>query len=73
MPALRWKPPEKLIRSVLDEFRRIENEPLDEEELRRAKDHLKGATLLALEGRASACPASRATISISIAISRRRN
>jgi predicted Zn-dependent peptidase len=41
---------EQLIRSVLDEFRRITNEPVAEEELRRAKDHLKGATLLALEG-----------------------
>jgi predicted Zn-dependent peptidase len=41
---------EQLIRSVLDEFRHMRDEPLTEEELRRAKDHLKGATLLALEG-----------------------
>ena len=41
---------EQLIRAVLDEFRRLADEPLGEEELRRAKDHLKGATLLALEG-----------------------
>jgi predicted Zn-dependent peptidase len=41
---------EKLTRSVMDEFRRIKDEPLPAEELRRAKDHLKGATLLALEG-----------------------
>jgi predicted Zn-dependent peptidase len=40
----------QLVRSVLDEFRRLKDEPLSEEELRRAKDHLKGATLLALEG-----------------------
>jgi predicted Zn-dependent peptidase len=40
----------KLVRSVLDEFRRMKDEPISEEELRRAKDHLKGATLLALEG-----------------------
>ena len=40
----------QVVRSVLDEFRRMKEEPLDEEELRRAKDHLKGATLLALEG-----------------------
>jgi predicted Zn-dependent peptidase len=40
----------QLVRSVLEEFRRLKDEPLDEEELRRAKDHLKGATLLALEG-----------------------
>jgi predicted Zn-dependent peptidase len=41
---------EKLVRSVLDEFRHLRDEPLPAEELRRAKDHLKGATLLALEG-----------------------
>jgi len=41
---------QKLLRSVLAEFRRLCDEPLEEEELRRAKDHLKGATLLALEG-----------------------
>jgi predicted Zn-dependent peptidase len=40
----------QLIRSVLEEFRRLRDEPLPAEELRRAKDHLKGATLLALEG-----------------------
>src|SRR5579863_9199181 len=40
----------QLVRSVLDEFRRLRDEPLSAEELRRAKDHLKGATLLALEG-----------------------
>jgi len=41
---------DKVVQSVLDEFRRLRDEPLNEEELRRAKDHLKGATLLALEG-----------------------
>ncbi|MGB0035445.1 MAG: pitrilysin family protein [Candidatus Acidiferrales bacterium] len=40
----------QLVHSVLQEFRRLKDEPLGEEELRRAKDHLKGATLLALEG-----------------------
>ena len=40
----------QLIRSVLDEFRKMRDEPLEVDELRRAKDHLKGATLLALEG-----------------------
>jgi predicted Zn-dependent peptidase len=39
----------KLVRCVLDEFRRLRDEKLPEDELRRAKDHLKGATLLALE------------------------
>ncbi|HTS13798.1 MAG TPA: pitrilysin family protein [Candidatus Limnocylindrales bacterium] len=40
----------QLVRNVLDELRRLKDEPLTDEELRRAKDHLKGATLLALEG-----------------------
>jgi predicted Zn-dependent peptidase len=40
----------QLVSSVLDEFRRMRDEPLTSDELRRAKDHLKGATLLALEG-----------------------
>ncbi|MGA8144837.1 MAG: pitrilysin family protein [Candidatus Acidiferrales bacterium] len=40
----------QLVQSVLEEFRKLKDEPLLEEELRRAKDHLKGATLLALEG-----------------------
>jgi predicted Zn-dependent peptidase len=40
----------QVVRSVLDEFRRMTDEPLHVDELRRAKDHLKGATLLALEG-----------------------
>ncbi len=40
----------QVVRSILEEFRRLKDEPLDDEELRRAKDHLKGATLLALEG-----------------------
>ncbi|MDE3109713.1 MAG: insulinase family protein, partial [Acidobacteriota bacterium] len=39
----------QVVRSVLDEFRRLKGEPLDASEIRRAKDHLKGATLLALE------------------------
>ena len=43
----------QVVRSILDEFRRIKDEPLDNEEMRRAKDHLKGATLLALEGSGS--------------------
>jgi predicted Zn-dependent peptidase len=43
----------QVIRSILQEFRRLKDELLPEEELRRAKDHLKGATLLALEGTGS--------------------
>jgi predicted Zn-dependent peptidase len=41
---------EKVVQSVLAEFRKMRDEPIETEELRRAKDHLKGATLLALEG-----------------------
>ena len=44
---------EQLIDCVLEEFQRLKSQPLDDEELRRAKDHLKGATLLALEGTGS--------------------
>jgi predicted Zn-dependent peptidase len=40
----------QLVNCVLQEFRRMRDEPIDAEELGRAKDHLKGATLLALEG-----------------------
>ena len=40
----------QVIQSILDEFRRLRDEPLPAEELRRGMDHLKGATLLALEG-----------------------
>ena len=40
----------QVIQSILEEFRKLRDVPLDAEELRRAKDHLKGATLLALEG-----------------------
>jgi predicted Zn-dependent peptidase len=40
----------KVVQSVLAEFRKMRDEPIETEELRRAKDHLKGATLLALEG-----------------------
>jgi predicted Zn-dependent peptidase len=44
---------DQVVRSVLDEFRRLKDEPLDAEELRRAKDHLKGSMLLSLEGSGS--------------------
>jgi predicted Zn-dependent peptidase len=39
----------QLIRSVVEEFRRIQQEAVSEEELRRAKDHLKGSMMLSLE------------------------
>src|ERR1700733_129325 len=35
----------QLIRSVIEEFRRIRKEPVSDEELRRAKDHLKGSMM----------------------------
>jgi len=40
---------EQLIRSVVEEFRRIRKEAVSTEELRRAKDHLKGSLMLSLE------------------------
>jgi predicted Zn-dependent peptidase len=40
---------EQLIRSVVEEFRRIRQEPVGDAELRRAKDHLKGSMMLSLE------------------------
>jgi predicted Zn-dependent peptidase len=39
----------QLIRSVVQEFRRIRQELVSAEELRRAKDHLKGSMMLSLE------------------------
>ncbi len=39
----------QLIRCVVEEFRRIKHEPVSAEELRRAKDHLKGSMMLSLE------------------------
>ncbi|MDX2181979.1 MAG: pitrilysin family protein [Bryobacteraceae bacterium] len=43
----------KLVASVLEEFRRLKNEPVPAEELRRAKDHLKGSLMLSLESTSS--------------------
>ena len=40
---------EQLIRSVIEEFQRIHQEAVSAEELRRAKDHLKGSMMLSLE------------------------
>ena len=39
----------KVVNCVMQEFRRLKEELLTPEELRRSKDHLKGSTLLALE------------------------
>ena len=40
---------ERVVRLVMDEFCRLKKEPVSDEELRRAKDHLKGSLLLSLE------------------------
>jgi predicted Zn-dependent peptidase len=39
----------KVVRSVVDEFHKLKTEPVPEEELRRAKDQLKGSLMLSLE------------------------
>jgi predicted Zn-dependent peptidase len=39
----------RLLRSVAEEFRNLKQQPVTKEELRRAKDHLKGSLLLSLE------------------------
>lgn len=39
----------KVITSVMDEFRDLKNNPVPAEELRRAKEHLKGSLMLSLE------------------------
>jgi len=40
---------ERVLRSVAEEFSRMKRAPVAKEELRRAKDHLKGSLLLSLE------------------------
>ncbi len=40
---------EKVVRSVVKEFRDLKNNPVPEEELRRSKDQLKGSLMLSLE------------------------
>ncbi len=39
----------RVVRSVLDEFCSLKQQPVTKEELRRAKDHLKGSLVLSLE------------------------
>src|SRR5215472_629105 len=43
----------KVVESILKEFRQLKDQPVGEEELRRAKDHLKGSLMLSLESTAS--------------------
>ena len=44
---------EGLVRSVMDEFRRLKQEPVPEDELQRAKEQLKGSMTLSLESTGS--------------------
>ena len=48
--ATRLESAPQVVRLTLEEIRRLRNEPLPEEELRRAKDHVTGGLLLSLEG-----------------------
>jgi len=41
------------VESILKEFKLLKNEPITGEELRRAKDHLKGSLMLSLESTSS--------------------
>ena len=43
----------KVVESIMKEFRELKQDPIGEEELRRAKDHLKGSLMLSLESTAS--------------------
>lgn len=44
---------ERLIRTIAGEFRRVKDEPMPAEELRRVKDNLRGSLLLSLESSGS--------------------
>jgi predicted Zn-dependent peptidase len=44
---------ERLVRSVVEEFRRLKDEPVSEDELHRAKQQLKGSMTLSLESTGS--------------------
>jgi predicted Zn-dependent peptidase len=43
----------KVVESIVNEFRQLKDQQVGEEELRRAKDHLKGSLMLSLESTAS--------------------
>ncbi|HEV2444477.1 MAG TPA: pitrilysin family protein, partial [Candidatus Sulfopaludibacter sp.] len=43
----------KVVESILGEFRELKAQPVADEELRRAKDHLKGSLMLSLESTSS--------------------
>jgi predicted Zn-dependent peptidase len=43
----------KVVESIMQEFRQLKSETVSDEELRRAKDHLKGSLMLSLESTSS--------------------
>ena len=43
----------RVVASIMNEFRQLKESPVGDEELRRAKDHLKGSLMLSLESTAS--------------------
>jgi predicted Zn-dependent peptidase len=43
----------RVVTSVIDEFRKLKNELISQDELRRAKDHLKGSLMMSLESTSS--------------------
>jgi predicted Zn-dependent peptidase len=43
----------KVVESIVNEFRQLKDQPVPDEELRRAKDHLKGSLMLSLESTGS--------------------
>ena len=43
----------QVVTSVVEEFRRLKNELIDVDEIRRAKDHMKGSLMLSLESTSS--------------------
>lgn len=43
----------KVVESILKEFKELKQDPIPEEEIRRAKDHLKGSLMLSLESTSS--------------------
>jgi predicted Zn-dependent peptidase len=43
----------RVVKSVVEEFRQLKQELIGEDELRRAKDHLKGSLMLSLESTSS--------------------
>ena len=53
MPALRSRAAGKVVDSIVHEFRELKQNLVPEEELRRAKDHLKGSFVLGLESTSS--------------------